>query len=81
MNDEEGVVESYYAVDGVLSPVSGEKLARIRAATKDMSDLFDPDNVKKSTPEEFIDKATGVVIKANIRALRDKAAAEDKDDQ
>ena len=53
MDDSNGIIEAFEVKDSHLTPVSGKQLELDRAVTKDVGELLAPDNVKKSTPEEF----------------------------
>ena len=55
--------EWFMVKDGLLYPVSNEELEKAQSLMSDMGDLFDPNNMKSLTKDEFVDKALGVAIK------------------
>ena len=58
------VLQEWFMVkDKLLYPVPNEELARAQCLMTDVGSLFDPDNIKRLTPDEFTDQAVGVAIK------------------
>ena len=55
--------EWFMVKDALLYPASNEELARAQSLMSDLGNLFDPENIKRHTPEEFADQAVGVAIK------------------
>ncbi len=63
MDDSNVIIECFEVRDSRLTPVSGKQLELDRAATKDVGGLLAPDNVKKTTPEDFGGRVKGLVKK------------------
>jgi len=65
MDDSNGMIEVFEVKDSRLTPISGKQLELHRAFTKDLSGLLSPDNVKKTTPEDFGSRVKEFVNKHN----------------
>ena len=64
ISGKDRVVKEWFMVkDTLLYPVSNEELARAQSLMSDIGNLFDPDNMKRLTKDEFVDQAVGVGIK------------------
>ena len=63
MDDAHRLVELSDVKNSKLIPISGKRLERARALLKDMSELFAPESVKKTTPQGFVERALDLVKK------------------
>ena len=64
LSGKDHIVKEWFMVkDTLLYPVPNEELARAKSLMSDLGNLFDPDNIKRLTPDEVANQAVGVAIK------------------
>lgn len=57
------IVDHFTVTNGLLYPVATSEITRSNEIGKDMKKLFDLENVKKSTPDEFVGQALDLMKK------------------
>jgi hypothetical protein len=57
------VLDAFSYTNGVFSPVESSVLQKANAVGADMKQLFDPEHVRKSTPEGFVREAEKLIEK------------------
>ena len=57
------VLDAFSCTNGIFSPVERSVLRKANAVGADMKQLFDPEHVRKSTPEGFVREAEQLIEK------------------
>jgi hypothetical protein len=57
------ILDAFSCTNGIFSPVESSLLEKANAVGADMKQLFDPEHVRKSTPEGFVREAERLIEK------------------
>jgi len=57
------ILDAFSYTNGVFSPVDSALLTKANAVGADMRELFDPEHVRKTTPEGFVRDAEKLIEK------------------
>jgi len=56
-------IDNFTVTDGILHPVESSKIEKANEITQDMKKVFDPENVEKNTPADFINGFKNIIDK------------------
>ena len=56
-------LDAFTCTNGVFSPVASSVIQKANAVGSDMKQLFDPKHVRKTSPEDFVREAEGLIEK------------------